>query len=171
MWLASRLSLMSRSMGSSTSTFDISVPSSLRLVESQTFSMPHAGPNPSRQDAPHPHQSVLDPTGQFILVPDLGADLVRVFLVDNKTLRLTAVEPLAAAPGSGPRHVVFLVSGRTTYMYLIAELANTITVYHVTYGSSSLGFKEVDVYPTHGNGQSAPAGATAAEIVLSVSDA
>ncbi|RWA03833.1 hypothetical protein EKO27_g11273, partial [Xylaria grammica] len=40
------------------------------------FNMTAPGPNP-RQNAPHPHAAHVDPTGKFLLVPDLGADLIR----------------------------------------------------------------------------------------------
>jgi 6-phosphogluconolactonase (cycloisomerase 2 family) len=137
-------------------------------VESALFTGP-LGPNTTRQEAPHPHESFLDPTGQFILVPDLGADLVRVFLVDKKTLQWKAVAPLVAAAGSGPRHLTFATKGNKAYLYLISELANTITGYEVTYSPSSLAFKEVFKVPTHGEGTTVAASVSAAEIILSVS--
>lgn len=126
------------------------------------------GPDPSRQEAPHPHEVFLDPKGQFVLVPDLGADLVRVFAVDG--LNLVSVDPLKAAPGSGPRHVEFLVSPEgKTFLYLIAELSNTITAYDVVYGENkTLAFTEVYSGSTYGAGNTAPAGASGAEIWISV---
>ncbi|KAL0769424.1 hypothetical protein CaCOL14_008732 [Colletotrichum acutatum] len=154
--------------GSSVSWFDISSPAALTAVKSETFNMSAPGPNPSRQDAPHPHEVFLDPKGQFVLVPDLGADLVRVFAVDGAN-NLAAVDPLVAAPGSGPRHVEFLVTPEgKTYLYLISELANTVTAYDVTYRENkTLGFTEVFSGSTYGAGASAPAGASAAEIWIS----
>jgi 6-phosphogluconolactonase (cycloisomerase 2 family) len=138
-------------------------------LQNQTFTLSEPGPNADRQDAPHPHEAFLDPTGRYIIVPDLGADLVRVFRVDEDGLGWTAVDPLVAAPGSGPRHVAFLVTDDSTYMYLISELANTITGYIVTYSdSSALGFEELFAISTHGEGGSVPNGTTAAEITLSV---
>lgn len=132
--------------------------------------MAEPGPNASRQDAPHPHEAILDPTGEYLLAPDLGADLVRVFQVDEDSLTWTAIDPLVAAPGSGPRHATFLVTEDATYMYLASELANTITGYEVEYGSdSSLTFTELFAISTHGEGASVPNGTTAAEITLSVS--
>ncbi|GKT62112.1 3-carboxymuconate cyclase [Colletotrichum tofieldiae] len=142
-------------------------PAALTAVKSETFNMSAPGPNPSRQDAPHPHEVFLDPKGQFVLVPDLGADLVRVFAVDGANL--AAVDSLTAAPGSGPRHVEFLVTpGGKTYLYLIGELSNTITAYDVTYRENkTLGFAEVYSGSTYGEGATAPAGASGAEIWIS----
>ncbi|THV82183.1 3-carboxy-cis,cis-mucoante lactonizing enzyme, partial [Aureobasidium pullulans] len=71
------------------------------------FNLTKPGPNAERQDAPHEHEAVLDPTGNFIVVPDLGADLIRIFSIDAGSGDLVAEKPFAVLPGSGPRHVVF----------------------------------------------------------------
>lgn len=141
------------------------------LLQNQTFELSEPGPNPDRQDAPHPHGAFLEPTGRYIVVPDLGADLVRVFRVEDGDggLGWTALDPLVAAPGSGPRHAAFLATGGKTYMYLVSELANTVTGYTVKYNcNSTLGFEELFVISTHGEGSSVPNGTTAAEIAISV---
>jgi 6-phosphogluconolactonase (cycloisomerase 2 family) len=140
-------------------------------VHAEFFHLDGRGQVPDRQDAPHPHEAVLDPTGGFLLVPDLGADLVRIWNVDQNTLALRASAPLAAAPGSGPRHIAFLKTDAKTFMYLISELANNITAYDVTYKcDGSLSFKQVYITNTHGDTNSKiPPTTTAAEIQLSVS--
>ncbi|EME38985.1 hypothetical protein DOTSEDRAFT_57285 [Dothistroma septosporum NZE10] len=115
----------------------------------QFFTLDKSGPDPDRQDAPHEHEAITDPTGQYILVPDLGADLVRVFCWDDETLKLQALEPLQATSGSGPRHAAFYTpygtAGGTTYMYLVAELAGTVTAYSVSYlpNNGGLSFTEL----------------------------
>ena len=150
---------------------DVTDPEHLSPFGNHTFSMEAPGPNRGRQDAPHPHQAVLDPTGAYILVPDLGADLVRVFAISEEDgLSVTAVEPLVAAPGSGPRHVSFVEKeDGGWFMYLISELTNTITGYDITYGEEGPTFDESFVIPTHGEGEEVPEGAAAAEILVSVS--
>ncbi|KAK1771268.1 Lactonase, 7-bladed beta-propeller-domain-containing protein [Phialemonium atrogriseum] len=154
--------------GSSVSSFSISDPAALAPIQSDTFTIPQPGVDPIRQNAPHPHEAFLDPTGQFLLVPDLGADLVRVFLLDGETLERTAVAPLVAAPGSGPRHGVFLVTETNTFLYLVSELTSTITVYDVLYNQNkTLGFNEVYITSIYGEGASTPKGATASEIQIS----
>lgn len=137
-------------------------------MQTETFTLSEPGPVPDRQDAPHPHFTVVDPTGHFVLVPDLGADLVRVYAVPSSGLELTAVEPLAVAPGSGPRHAAFAVHGETTFMYVITELANTIIGYTVSYPEGSIAFEENFTIGTHGEGNELPEGAQAAEIVVTV---
>jgi 6-phosphogluconolactonase (cycloisomerase 2 family) len=117
-----------------------------------TYTLPHPGPDASRQDAPHEHEAILDPTGQYILVPDLGADLVRVYSWDQETLDLKPLDPLQAAAGSGPRHAAFwnpysvACQGCTTYLFLVAELASTVTSYAVAYKPNGGGLSFEKVY-------------------------
>ncbi|EJT77670.1 3-carboxymuconate cyclase [Gaeumannomyces tritici R3-111a-1] len=148
--------------GSSLSSFSVS---DLGQLQSRTWGEP-LGPNTTRQDAPHPHEATVDPTGKFVLVPDLGSDLVRVMRVDPSNLGLTETSPLVAAPGSGPRHLVFLnTDDGKTFMYLVGELDNSITAYRVKYAACSLGFDKVFV--TNSFGDRAVPQSTAAEIHLS----
>ncbi len=148
-------------------------PNTLTQVEQVTWTLPHPGANATRQDTPHPHEVILDPTGAFFLVPDLGADLVRVFLINQTSLTWAPVAPLVTPPGSGPRHAAFVEGANNkTYMYLTSELANTVTGYEVTYvhdatAGASLAFKEIYVAPTHGANTTVPAAATAAEVAVS----
>lgn len=161
--------LTSPSATSMVNVLDVSDPTTLTPTQNYTFAMDEPGPDPGRQDAPHPHQAVLDPTGSFIVVPDLGADLVRIFAVEDD-LSVEMLDPLAVEPGSGPRHVVFVEGkGERTVMYLISELTNTISGYEVGYPEGGITFEEVFVISTHGEGEEAPEGAAAAEILASVS--
>lgn len=150
-------------------SFDISEPGTLKEQSIKTFTLAEKGPNPWRQDAPHPHQAVIDPTGNFVLVPDLGSDLIHVFSVGEDGLALDFVSSFETAPGSGPRHVDFLTrEGKNTIMYLVGELTNTISAFELVYGEGSLEFEELFTIPTYGDGDVAPEGASAAEILLSV---
>lgn len=158
------------SWGSALSSYSISDPHAIRELQSETYKLVHPGPNPVRQDIPHPHDAVLDPTGHFILVPDLGADLVRVYAVDNDSLTWTEVTPLTVVPGSGPRHVAFLVAKEKTFMYILTELSNRIIGYEITYNKgNTLGFTEISQIGTHGKDKSVPKGAFSSEILISVS--
>ncbi|KAL4879032.1 Lactonase, 7-bladed beta-propeller-domain-containing protein [Aspergillus karnatakaensis] len=134
-------------------------------------------PDPSRQDAPHPHGVVVDPTGQFLLVPDLGADLIRIFHIHPVTGHLTAQESLVIPAGSGPRHAVFWTpkinsassaEGPKTKLYLVSELDNMLRGYDVLYAEDkTLHFTLFYEGRTFG-GRIAPEGAKAAEIAVSV---
>ncbi|KAI1498670.1 YkgB protein [Biscogniauxia marginata] len=154
--------------GSSVSAIGITPEDGLTIVQNETYTLEQPGPNASRQEAPHPHDAILDPTASFVLVPDLGADIVRVYQANADDLTLTSVEPLVVAPGSGPRHGVFKTVLDKTYFYLVSELANTITGYDVTYNENkTLSFAELFVIPTHGEEVDLPEGTGAAEIRLS----
>ena len=80
------------------------------------------GPTP-RQTGAHAHAAVLDPTGRFLLIPDLGADRVFVYRFDRRSRALSPapVPFLQLPPGTGPRHLVFAPDGRTAY--LVSELS------------------------------------------------
>lgn len=143
----------------------------MNLVQNETYKLDQPGPNPERQDVPHPHQAILDPTARFILVPDLGADLVRVYQADAGSLNLKPIAPLKVTPGAGPRHGAFKTAFGKTYFYVAAELANTITGYEVVYNKNkTLSFSELFTIPTHGDDRAIPETAAAGEIVVTVSD-
>lgn len=136
-----------------------------RFEPAQNLTYTGKGPK-QQQNAPHPHEAILDPTGQYILVPDLGLDVVHVFTWDKETLALTELEPLKVSPGTGPRHAVFHnpsgVACQTcaTYMYLVGELTADLTSYAVTYKEAGKGldFKNVSAALTQpGNANNAPA--------------
>lgn len=146
---------------------DISDPTSPTQNQSFTFTLEKPGANPDRQEAPHPHQAVLDPTGAFVLVPDLGADLVRAFAV-GEGASLVEGEALGVEAGSGPRHVAFREGEGGVVMYLITEMANTISGFGVEYRDGGMVFEEMFTIPTHGEGEEVPEGAFAAEILVSV---
>lgn len=108
-------------------------------LQTQKFTMAQKGPN-SRQDVPHPHEVQIDPTGKFILTPDLGADIVRIFKIDASSGKLTACGQGKADPGDGPRHIEFWKSaGGVQKAYTVNELGNSVSAWDVTYPSSESG--------------------------------
>ncbi|KAK6541916.1 hypothetical protein TWF694_007692 [Orbilia ellipsospora] len=145
--------------GHSVQTFKTDQDGSLSNLESFTYTLPNApGPNKERQEASHPHQVALDSqqtVGDYAVVPDLGADLLRIYLIDGTTIRET--QQIAVDPGQGPRHGVFVsmpsLSGsevRRIY-YLANELQNTVTAYEVTpFGpqSKDVQFRKIKAYST-----------------------
>jgi 6-phosphogluconolactonase len=62
------------------------------------------GPDPSRQDRPHPHSVAISADGQFVVVTDLGGDALHVY--ELASLRLVGTERLP--PGTGPRTAAFV---------------------------------------------------------------
>lgn len=138
----------------------------MKNVQFDTFT--GSGPKPE-QEGPHPHQAVLDPTGKFLVVPDLGADLMHIYTFDAKTLKATALASVKVTAGFGPRHIAFATRGTKTFAYLMCELANTIVGYEVTY-TSGIQFKQLFAQGTHGKGTTNKEGASGSEIVVSVSN-
>ncbi|CZT14758.1 uncharacterized protein RCC_00717 [Ramularia collo-cygni] len=136
--------------GSAVSTYllDPFTPGNISLSQEFTYTLDHPPPT-ERQLTPHPHEIFTDPTGEYLLVPDLGADLVRIFCYDSETLKLTPTAPLKVPAGSGPRHGVFYnpsgFVGGATYFYLVSELTAKVTSYAVTYlpHNKGLEFKEM----------------------------
>jgi 6-phosphogluconolactonase (cycloisomerase 2 family) len=134
---------------------------------------PHA-----QQTGPHPHQAIVDPTGKFVVVPDLGGDLLRVFAINTNTVDkriLLEKKATATKPGSGPRHAVFWKNSGNgtsgtgeTYLFVVFELTNTVSSYKVTYlPNEELELIEMGSQSTFGGGLSNTAGAAAAEIQIS----
>ena len=85
------------------------------------------GPNTARQQGPHAHQVVFDPTNHYLLEADLGLDKILVYKFDQASGRVTPNDPASVdlAPGSGPRHLAFHPNGR--FVFTISELASTMT--------------------------------------------
>lgn len=82
---------------------------------------------PDRQGEPHPHAAVIDPSGKYACIPDLGLDQIKIYRIDYTTSKLIPHQEAQAHPGAGPRHLVFHAS--LPYAYVINELDSTITAY------------------------------------------
>jgi 6-phosphogluconolactonase (cycloisomerase 2 family) len=151
--------------GSAISTYTLSADKTT-FTKLQNFTFVAKGPRPE-QEASHVHEAIIDPTGEYLLFPDLGADVVRVYCADPKTSLLTVQESLKSPTASGPRHAAFWTSKGNTYLYVIHELSNVIIAYKVTYlKAGGLGFTKISEYSTYGN-QPKPDGTRAAEISVS----
>ncbi len=83
-----------------------------------------SGPH-RRQAGAHAHGVAIDPSGQYALVSDLGADRVFVYGFDPATHTLSpddvsSPRSFVAPAGSGPRHLAFGLNGH--FVYLLNEL-------------------------------------------------
>ncbi len=85
------------------------------------------GPDAKRQDRSHAHWIAASENNQFVYVADLGLDQVLVYKFDPAKGTLTADDSADFKPGTGPRHVAF--SRDHKYMYVLGELASTVTVF------------------------------------------
>jgi 6-phosphogluconolactonase (cycloisomerase 2 family) len=156
-------SLTGTSQSSQVTTFKLPLNGGQPL-QTLKYTMSGMGAVPSRQDAPHPHHAIVDPTGDFIIFPDLGADLIRINKIDKTSGLLTECPSANPAPGTGPRHGAFWTpAGATsrvrrgaegTILFVANELANTVSGWSVSYpagGCMSLTFKQ-SLTPYEGNG-------------------
>lgn len=156
--------------GHGVNTFSVS--SSGVIKKTGTFSYTDRSVDPVRQTSSFPHQVVVDPTSRFALVPDLGADFIRIFSIKNGAI--TLLQNVPTQQGSGPRHGTFWPKKegvRPTHYFLVAEMANSITAYKVTYSAdgqtlSLSNTANSKVYSTFG--PNVKPGAAAGEIEISV---
>ncbi|KAK2615009.1 hypothetical protein N8I77_001788 [Diaporthe amygdali] len=127
------------------------------------------GPIISRQDRSYSHEVIIDPTNKFVLTPDLGGDLVRVFTYAPDTIApLVETKPLTTDAGVGPRHGFFRVNdAEETFFFFDGELSQKVYSYKVTYGDSGLTFDKVFEAPALGlNSTLAPNTAPASECAI-----
>jgi 6-phosphogluconolactonase len=80
----------------------------------------HADGKPS-----HPHMAQPDPPRSRVLVPDLGADLLAAYDLDEERGSLALSAQLRLPSGSGPRHLALHPDGRAAF--LVSELHGTVT--------------------------------------------
>lgn len=99
------------------------------------FANKGSGPDPERQEAPHPHAVTFDPAGRYIATADLGIDKVQILRLEGG--RLFLVSEASMAPGAGPRHVAFHRDGRI--LYVLNELNATITALEYDPATGELG--------------------------------
>ena len=130
----------------------------------RTAFVQHVGSSvdPVRQAEPHAHFIQVTNDNRFVLAADLGLDKLLVYRFDATTGSLTPGSPkfVAVDPGAGPRHVAFAPSGE--YVYLVNEMASTVTVFAYEPGPGTLLRKQtISTLPDQFNGSN-----TAAEITV-----
>jgi 6-phosphogluconolactonase len=84
------------------------------------------GPNAARQEAPHAHCILADPSNRFVLAADLGVDRVFVYRLDLEAKSLHRVEGGEAVMrrGAGPRHIAF--HPKLPLVFVANELDSTV---------------------------------------------
>ncbi|GHB54182.1 hypothetical protein GCM10010347_25520 [Streptomyces cirratus] len=85
-----------------------------------------SGPDTERQQGPHAHQVLPDPSGRWVLGVDLGTDSVRICSLDPSDGRLRPHGETRLRAGSGPRNLAFHPDGET--VYVLHELEPLLTV-------------------------------------------
>jgi 6-phosphogluconolactonase (cycloisomerase 2 family) len=81
------------------------------------------------EGGPHAHMAQVDPSGRFLLVSDLGLDLLISWRFDVESGRLSQPHKWQASPGAGPRHFAFHPQ-RAEHCYVLNEEASTLAWLH-----------------------------------------
>ncbi|KAI5454073.1 hypothetical protein NCC49_005064 [Naganishia albida] len=113
------------------------------------LALPFSAPSPDershrlkdRQSSSHPHQVVTIPRRlpsdpQTYLVPDLGGDAVFVVEYSQET-KWTIWNRTNSKPGWGPRHAIVNTVNGTSYLYLVNELVNKVTIHRISFDSTT----------------------------------
>jgi 6-phosphogluconolactonase len=116
----------------------------------------------SRQEAPHGHCIVADPSNRFALACDLGLDKVLIYKLDPARAALTANDPAfgTVAPGSGPRHISFRPDGK--FAYVISEMLCTVSAF--TFDAKRGALTEFETVSSLPPGETVQKGFSTAEI-------
>ncbi|MBO6158417.1 MAG: lactonase family protein [Firmicutes bacterium] len=103
------------------------------------FSLRHhmgQGPVLERQEAAHAHSITFTPEGAYLVVCDLGTDMLNVYTINPVSGKIHRVTPLnfKCPAGCGPRHMVFSPDGKMAYV--ACELSSEILIlrYHARTG-------------------------------------
>lgn len=86
--------------------------------------------NAGRQQSPHVHTAIFSPKEKYVVIADLGTDMIKAFPFqpENKlplhTQRILAIK---ATPGAGPRHMAFHPVLNT--FYVMNELSGAVSVH------------------------------------------
>ncbi|HEX2989546.1 MAG TPA: lactonase family protein [Anaerolineales bacterium] len=112
--------------------------------------------HPTRQDGPHAHCILPDPTNRFAVALDLGIDKLKVYRMDVDAGRIYEHAEVKVTESSGPRHLVFHPNGR--YAYVVCELNSTLIGF--LYEAETGTFEEIQsvrTLPQGYEGQNLPA--------------
>ncbi|KAI8944860.1 Lactonase, 7-bladed beta-propeller-domain-containing protein [Xylaria longipes] len=140
--------------------WDTSAAGAPKLLKSVnvTSSYPGSGPLGNK-----PHQALFDPTGDWLVVPDLGAD--QLLIADAKNDSYKIINAVSLKAGSGPRHGGFIKSDDKTFFVVACELSNEVHLYEFKYSDNGPDLVHLAEQSTYGpdikpkNATSAAAGA------------
>jgi 6-phosphogluconolactonase len=126
------------------------------LSEVSFFQYTGSGPDKTRQEGPHAHRVTVSPDNRFVMVNDLGLDLIHIYRLDTNTGALTPNNPAAwkATPGSGPRALQFHPNGK--WAYCVTEMHSTVNLLHWNADAGTLEtIQEIPMLPAGATGETA----------------
>lgn len=90
----------------------------------QTDNIKHSGKSVhENQKSAHAHYFDLTPDEKYLIACDLGTDEVITYEVSDEG-KLSEIDVISTAPGTGPRHIVFHPNKK--YAYLFGELSSDV---------------------------------------------
>lgn len=83
-------------------------------------------------------------------MPDLGADLIRIFaMTPNADTPAKEISTIKTEPGTGPRHGTFYPPNcAAKFYYVVGEKSNTVIAYSVLYTDDGLELSELQTLST-----------------------
>ncbi len=126
--------------GGSAASFSVGADGRLNPAAS-FFQYSGSGPDAERQMGPHAHRVTVSPDNRFVMVNDLGLDVIHIYRLDAKTAKLSQNEPAVwrSSPGAGPRALQFHPNGK--FAYCVTEMASGLVV--LRWDAASGGFETV----------------------------
>jgi 6-phosphogluconolactonase len=111
--------------GGSVASFQVN--SSGQLSEAVSF-LQYSADEEKHERKPHAHRVTVSPDNRFLLVNDLGLDVIHVYRMDSSTAKLTPHDPALwrAKTRYGPRALQFHTNGRVAYC--VNELKPTVSI-------------------------------------------
>jgi 6-phosphogluconolactonase len=127
-----------------------------QLSEPVSFFQYAADPE-KHERRPHAHRVTVSPDNRFLLVNDLGLDVIHIYRLDAATGKLTLNDPplWQATAGYGPRALRFHPNGR--WAYCVNELRPTVNVLDWNGQRGTLTtVQDVSLVPSGYQGKAAP---------------
>lgn len=105
------------------------------------------------RELPKAHSVQTDHGNRWLLVPNLGADAIRIYrLAPDGRVTPHTPDRAVVSPGSGPRHLVFTPDNR--HVYCLTELACSIDLFDFDAEAGTLTRTQtVDIRPPGANGR------------------
>jgi 6-phosphogluconolactonase len=140
--------------GGSVASFQVN--SDGKLGEAVSF-IQYSPDEEKHERKPHAHRVTVSPDNRFLLVNDLGLDVIHVYRLDASTAKLTPNDPplWRAKTGYGPRALRFHTNGRVAYC--VNELKPTVNVLGWNSNSGALTtLQDISLVPEGYSGKAAP---------------
>jgi 6-phosphogluconolactonase len=144
--------------GGSVASFQVN--SNGHLSEAVSF-LQYSADEEKRERKPHAHRVPVSPDNCFLLVNDLGLDVIHIYRLDASTAKLTPHDPplWRAKTGYGPRALQFHTNGRVAYC--VNELKPTVNVLGWDSKRGALTtLQDVSLVPEDYHGNAAPSDIT-----------